>query len=267
MKAKDLRQLAANPIFISSVYNYCDRWCERCPLSQRCLNYAMERAEDDGNPAARDLSNKKFWDKLHQTFQDTLEMIREDAAARGVDLDDPKLNAEVKAHERAERRRAAKNLPLARAALAYVNAVDKWLDNAKSLLQAKVAELKTQVALEIGDPQAEAQQLSDFTGIIQWYQHFIYVKLRRAIESRASEELETDEEMKTFPKDSDGSAKIALIGLDRSVEAWSGLRAALGADESDRILDLLARLAAIRRETGKLFPQARAVVRPGFDEL
>ena len=102
--------------------------------------------------------------------------------------------------------------------------------------------------------------------IIQWYQHFIYVKLRRAIESRASEELESDEDMRKFPKDSDGSAKTAMIGMDRSIEAWSGLRAALGVDEGDRILDLLTRLAAIRRAAEQLFPKARAFVRPGFDE-
>jgi hypothetical protein len=43
------------------------------------------------------------------------------------------------------------------------------------------------------------------------------------------------------------------------------LREAL-VDDPDNILDLLAQLAAIRRETGKLFPEARAFVRAGFDE-
>ena len=266
MKTKNLRNLAANPNFIPGVYNYCDRWCERCPLTQRCLNYAMQQSDNDGGSAARDLNNQKFWNKLHQNLRDTLEMVREDAKARGVDLDDPKLRAEVAAQERAERRKAAKNLPLARAAMAYGNATDKWFDLAKPLLEAKIVELKTEVTLEIGDPQTEAAQLSDFTDIIRWYQYFIYVKLSRAIESRASEELEVDEEQKKFSKDSDGSAKIALIGLDRSIAAWSRLRAALGADDDDRILDLLSRLAAIRRDAEKLFPQARAFVRPGFDD-
>jgi len=77
--------------------------------------------------------------------------------------------------------------------------------------------------------------------------------------------LETDEEVKAFPKDSEGSAKIALIAMDRSIAAWSGLRTALGADEADDVLDRLAQLAAIRRETEKLFPKARAFKRPGFD--
>ena len=264
MKRETLRKLARDPRFIPGIYNYCDRWCERCPLSNRCLNYAMEKKRNEGDPVTRDLANAKFWEQLHETFQDTIEMVREDAKARGIDLDDPKLRAEVIAQERAERRQAAKNRPLARAAMAYLKAVDQWMTDAKPLFAGKIAELKTQVELEIGEPKAEAQRLSDFTDVIQWYQHFIYVKLCRAIDSRASEELETDEEQKKYPKDSDGSAKIALIAMDRSISAWAGLREALG-DEADGILDLLAQLTALRRRTEALFPKARAFVRPGFD--
>ena len=265
MKPKSLRELARDPRFIPGVYNYCDRWCERCPLSNRCLNYAMEKERDDGDPASRDLANEKFWQKLHESFQETIALVRADAKARGIDLDDPKLRAEVIAQERAERRRAAKDRPLARAAMAYVKGVDQWLQGAKPLLAATLEELKTQARLEIGDPEAEVAKLSDFTDVIRWYQHFIYVKLCRAIDSRASEELETDEEMKPFPKDSDGTAKIALIAMERSISAWTGLRKSLSND-ADGILDLLVQLTALRRETEKLFPEARAFVRPGFDE-
>lgn len=264
VKRHSLRELARDPRFIPGVYNYCDRWCERCPLSNRCLTYAMEQKRDDGDPAARDLANEQFWENLGDTFRDTSEMIREDAKARGIDLDDPKLRAEVIAPERAERRQVAKNRPLARAAMAYGKAVDQWRENAKPLFEGKITELKTQVELEIGDPKAEAQRLSDFTDVVRWYQHFIYVKLCRALDSRASEELETDAERKQFPKDSDGSAKIALIAMDRSISAWAGLREALG-DGPDGLLDLLAQLAALRRQTEALFPEARSFIRPGFD--
>src|SRR6266513_5840510 len=87
MKRKALNQLARDPRFIPGIYNYCDRWCERCPLSNRCLDYAMEKEEDDGDPQARDLRNDKFWKKLENSFRDTIEMVREDAKEMGVDLD------------------------------------------------------------------------------------------------------------------------------------------------------------------------------------
>jgi hypothetical protein len=177
------------------------------------------------------------------------------------------LEAEIRAQERAERRLATKNRPIARAAMAYTKATGEWFEEAQPAFRVKGLELQKLAQLEAGNPRAEAATLKEFVEVIRWYQHFIYVKVCRAIESRAGEELETDQEFKSFPKDSEGSAKIALIALDRSIAAWSGLRIALDeSDETDGILDLLAQLAAIRRETEKLFPQARAFVRPGFDE-
>lgn len=266
MKRTALRDLARDPRFISGIYNYCDRWCERCPLSSRCLNYAIEKAEDDGDPASRDITNDKFWKKLEENFRDTIEMVREDAEKRGIDLDDLKLRADVVAQERRERRLAARNMPLARAAMAYAKAADKWFKGSEPLFKAKGIELETLARIETGNPRGEAKQLKDFVDVIRWYQHFIYIKLSRAIGSCASEDLETDDEMKAFPKDSDGSAKIALIAIDRSIAAWSALRTTLSADDADEILDLLGQLAAIRREAEKLFPSARAFARPGFDE-
>jgi hypothetical protein len=275
MKRKSLRksidQLARDPKFISGIYNYCDRWCERCSFSNRCLTFAMEREEEendgDADPADRDVANQKFWDKLQRRFHETLKMVRADAKKRGIDLDDPKLQDAVAEREREERRLASKNLPLARVAQAYSKAAEKWFDGAKPLLEEKVSELKTQVELEIGDPKGEVEKLSDYTDVIRWYQHFIYVKLRRAISSRATRDTETDEELREIFNDSDGSAKIALIAMDRSIAAWSGLREALSGDGADSILDLLAQLSKIRRETEEMFPHARAFVRPGFDQL
>jgi hypothetical protein len=264
VKRKSLRELARNPQFIPGIYNYCDRWCERCSMSHRCLTYASESAAEGADTAARDSVNQQFWDRLHQHFQETMEMMRGDAKAHGIDLDDPKLQTSVAEQQRAERRWAAKNLPLVRKAMVYSLATDKWFVRASPLLEAKVRELKTQLKLEIGDPHGEAERLIDVSDVIRWYQHFVCVKLRRAIESRAGEELDRDAEFKKFPKDSEGSAKIALIAMDRSIAAWSVLRDALGGDDADGILDLLAQLAAIRRETEKLFPHARSFVRPGF---
>src|SRR5712692_8983535 len=143
MNAKALRKLAGDPRFISGIYNYCDRWCERCPLSDRCLTYAMEKADDVGDPAARDISNKKFWDKLHGVFQQTFEMVRETAKERGIDLNDPKVRAEAIEHERAARRREVKNRPLPLAAMAYGQAVEKWMKKAEPLFAEKGMELET----------------------------------------------------------------------------------------------------------------------------
>ena len=68
MDKEDLKRLAQDPNFISGIYNYCDRWCERCPFTARCMNFAMGE-EQFPNQAERDISNAAFWEKMHETFQ------------------------------------------------------------------------------------------------------------------------------------------------------------------------------------------------------
>ena len=33
MDKNDLLKLATDPKYIPGIYNYCDRWCERCPFT------------------------------------------------------------------------------------------------------------------------------------------------------------------------------------------------------------------------------------------
>lgn len=55
--AKRLSRLVEDKKLISGIYNYCDRWCERCPQTARCLNFKMGQARDAqrGRPASNDL--------------------------------------------------------------------------------------------------------------------------------------------------------------------------------------------------------------------
>ena len=81
-----IKKLAANPNFISGIYNYCDRWCELCPFTSRCLNFALGE-EQFADPEARDINNEAFWQKLTETFQVTLDMLKEMAEQEGVELE------------------------------------------------------------------------------------------------------------------------------------------------------------------------------------
>lgn len=41
MNADDPLKAAEAQRFIEGIYNYCDRWCQRCPFTSRCLHYAQ----------------------------------------------------------------------------------------------------------------------------------------------------------------------------------------------------------------------------------
>src|SRR5438270_11804866 len=87
MTKDELTELAENPDLISGIYNYCDRWCERCPFTARCLVYATEKADDDANPEVHDISDAKFWSRLESIFEEAHEMILEWAEEAAVDME------------------------------------------------------------------------------------------------------------------------------------------------------------------------------------
>jgi len=262
---KKLKDMAGDPRFISGIYNYCDRWCERCEFTARCLNHAMTSEDDERDPASRDIQNKAFWDRLHDIFRQTIEMIREDAAERGIDLE--MSPEEIKEFEKDERRkrREAKNHPASRAAWKYVKMVDAWFAENKEVFEEEERKLNRAFLMELPgqDPEEEAALVQDALEVIGWYQHQIWVKLQRALHQQDRQDI-LDDDGKPFPRDSDGSAKVSLLGIHRSIEAWGALRRYL-TTPSDSILGILVHLGRLRKRIEAAFPNARAFVRPGFD--
>jgi hypothetical protein len=262
MDKEELYNLAQNPNLISGIYNYCDRWCERCAFTSKCLNYAYGE-EQFPNPESRDIKNQAFWDKMHESFQLTMEMIRDFAQKEGIDLDD--VDTEEISKQEEHHQEAAENYECSQAAKKYGHMVDDWFDNAKDLIREKEREvlLRGGLTSQRTDLNQETAAIKDAIEIIRWYQHQIYVKLMRGLQGELTERGEILDE---FPKDSDGSVKVALIAMDRSLTAW-GKMYKYFPEKNDMILDMLVLLERLRRKAETEFPNARAFVRPGFDTV
>lgn len=261
MNKEDLKNLAENPNFISGIYNYCDRWCERCSFTARCMVFAMDEERFD-DPAAHDLSSETFWEAMNETLRVTLEMLQEMVEEQGIDFDSLDVEADMEEERRIEE--AARNHECARAAEVYAEMVDAWFDSAEDLFVDKEDELNLRVRVNVmgDDPHGEAASIEDAVEVIRWYQYQVEVKLLRALHGALEERPAILDE---FPKDSDGSAKVALIAMDRSIAAWGELYRRFP-EAQDDILDILVQLDRLRRKTEQQFPEARAFVRPGFDE-
>jgi hypothetical protein len=259
----DIFKLAGDPRFISGIYNYCDRWCERCSFTSRCLTYAID-AEDNNDSASRDLNNKAFWERLHAIFQQTTKMLKELAEQMGIDLAslDKESLSESVSHQIDE----ADNHESIRASRQYIQMTDEWFESEFSLFEQKEDELNSLLGIGIDETKihSEAQSIRDAVEVIRWYQHQIYVKLKRAF----IRDDFIDEEWRdaSLQSDSNGSAKVALIGIDRSIGAWGKLHEHFP-ERADSILDILVYLDRLRRRVEQLFPQARNFKRPGFDDM
>lgn len=246
--------------FIPGIYNYCDRWCERCTFCSRCRNYEPANAS---TPEQNDSNNKAFWDRITNNFAEAIRLLKEKADMYGIELDTVPQE-EVTLSEK-KKERAAKDHQLATSTMEYIAKGRAILDGAE-MLTGKMNELLRHLELGLQGPEeikVQAETISECREVVSWYLHFVHVKCMRALMGKADDE--SWEEENGFPKDSDGSAKIALIAMDRSIEAWTALLRLIPAEE-DRILPLLALLQKSRRLAEQEFPQARQFVRPGFDE-
>ena len=224
------------------------------------MTYALSK-DDIDDPQSQDINNKAFWDKLHGIFNVTLEMVKETAEEMGIDLNAIDHEEFAKQEERVHER--VKDQPYTKAAFAYVEMVNKWFESNKDLLKEKGDELRTLALVQIPgtSPDRDALKIQDCIEVIRWYQHQIYVKLCRAASGMIRGEHEN---LEYSLQDANGSAKVAIIGIECSIAAWGGLLNHFPQQEHT-ILDLLVNLKKLLRQVETAFPDARAFVRPGFD--
>lgn len=252
--------MAANTKHIESIYNYCDRWCERCNFTSRCSLY---KSEEELSPEENDINNKKFWDKIANSFTDAITELQKIAEQRGITIakaDDAEMNLYM-ANLKKKRQEMVLH-PLIKYSKQYMEEAKVLLENNKALKQRgeTLLQLIELGVKDIVEAKSEIIQLNEYLEIINWYLFQIRVKFMRALPT-----FDDDMEDDSFESDSNGSAKVALIATDRCIVAWQHIMQWLP-DAQDDILPLLALLQKIRTLGEHTFPHARAFVRVGLDE-
>lgn len=232
---------ARNPRLIPGIYNYCDGRCPRCAFTRRCLTFLDNEALKATGPD----DDRSLADAVGGSMQQAIDMAAEAAYRDEIDLpaiggaqrdarDDPRFDS--------ERHRG-----------------DPTAINAREYgrLAWRIAKAVAPLVVARGDP-----RVIEAVETIDWFSSLISAKVYRAI-CGLEERWELEEEVQT---DYNGSAKIALVGIEESRRAW-GVLMEQGKATADgvpaqavKMLDALE--AAIRGR----FPRVMAFVRPGFDE-
>jgi hypothetical protein len=236
--------------FIPGIHNYCDRWCERCEFTDKCRVFEME------SEMMKMLDNKQ--DDVNIDFDDTKNIVGDDPA----DEDDPESDLDFfgdfdddfdeESDDFFSADRKADRHPMIEMAYEYSMATFQWFkDREKQLKKGFAAQLA----------QGYADEVMEAEDVMAWYQTFIYAKLKRAL----SGYYELDE-FDDADYDMNGSAKVGLIALDRSIEAATVLMRHLK-DHRQQIREFRGQLEEIRKMAEALFPDARSFIRPGLDEV
>ncbi len=249
-----------NSNHIPGIYNYCDRWCERCTFTSRCAVY--ERTSNL-NSEQSDVQNRAFWDNISSSFAEALSLLEAAAKREGVDIEQlSDAEWEVYKKEKTAGKAKAKNHPIIKYSRDYGIQTMAVLKT-NELLKQQTETIVQQADLGIKSillVEGELNDIADCLEVIQWYVFQIQVKFMRALPMMPGEAGDEN-----FNNDSNGSAKVALTAVDRCINAWQKIFSILPAAE-DVILPLLALLQKIRRIGEATFPDARAFIRVGIDD-
>jgi hypothetical protein len=251
---------------IAGIYNYCDRWCERCAFTKRCSVYENELDIPQG---ATSVNNNAFWDRLAENFTKAQDILQEAAEHYSIDLN--AIAAEANAIDLKQKliRQESREHLLAELSDEYSKLSINWLKRQPGMLN-KLEELKAELTMGVESIEAGREKIAlikDCLSVIKWYETFIHVKLMRALSSKVrsiDSEFAALEES-PFGSDSDGSAKIALIAIERSLQAWAKLFELLPMYE-DEFLTILGLLDKLKKRALTEFPDAMNFRRPGFDD-
>jgi len=233
-------ELAKKGGFIEGIYNYCDRWCEKCAFRSKCFSYV-------NSPDYESMSDEDTVEYITNNLKATMLMLDEMAGEMGIDLSE--IPEDEMKYERDE--------PFTDSLTAYAYEASRETHDWFESVEPETGIIKINSLKLYPD---EKKEYHDALEVVCFYLFFISVKLERALKS--DDRTDMNEYMKD---DSDGSAKVALIAIDRSIAAW-GIIMNERPEHEDAILHFLIKLSKIRSEAEKRFPDARSFIRPGLDE-
>jgi hypothetical protein len=246
--------------FIAGIYNYCDRWCERCTFTTRCRNF-----ESTSKPSSEelDINNEAFWNNISFNFTKAIEMLHEAAKKHGIEMK-PMTQDEEQAYEKKEAfiKTSVNNHALSKLCRLYQKTAMPFLKKSEGMVD-KTRELVSGLRMGIKTEEEVTYTIADMGDcfeILQWYLFFIDAKLQRALHGKIEDDEDDD-----IQTDSNGSAKIALIAIERSMNALMKLYELTPANE-DILLHLLSLLSQLKQTALIEFPNAMQFKRPGFDD-
>ena len=216
---------------IDFISEYCDRWCERCAFTTRCAAYAVQAAlgmcGDLKEALQLAVGGPIGGSQPSAEFEFVKPTPDEQRAVEDA----------IQAHAT-----RIKEAPLTKNAMEVAIGEHRWLHEHAAIRDSTDAVVREAVS------------------VVLRHSVFIGGKLARALNGG---EAGSDSGEDPIQNDWNGSAKIALIAIERSESAWQTLAEATG---DVGAAALASSLATLGDEVDEAFPFARRFKRPGFDE-
>jgi hypothetical protein len=225
-------QVVLDPTLIKGVYDTCDQWCMYCPVTERCLVYRCSPDIQSGK--------QNIYEALADRLYEGMTFVKKTSDAEGTPR--PELDALLSNDPRKCTTLEPVGDPLERVSRRYGHLCVAYLSS------------RGDYPFEMRGRTSGPTPFEVFA----WFHRLIPAKLYRALLC-SSAIARGDQSRKV---EQQASAKVALLGIDRSLEAL----ASMTADDEDPRLELIsAQLRRVKREAEARFPKARGFYRQGLD--
>lgn len=256
---------------IPGIFNYCDRWCERCDYRDRCRLFQSETERNirhilnDEDPHDPEI----VAGDIKESLEDALEMLKAQMEIEGIteeDFEDIEEIADEDSQyifddfddERGEVTESGKIVrtshPLALLADAFYKAVIDYYEKIKSAL-----------AQNPDDIEPDDDPLYEELKILMWYSPQISVKIRLCAGSKAKLENEKDEDDIEFETEMMNiNSRIAFTGMEKCLTSLQKIYN-IETHHQDDVLSLLASIKKMKDGFEEEFPAVHTFKRPYFD--
>jgi hypothetical protein len=224
---------ALDPELIPGVYNGCDQWCDYCPATGRCLAFRL---------SPPDREDRDIYGDINKAMRESMVLLKDCHEAEGLKPPDELLQL-----------LADTGKPV------VLEPIDDPLERlGRRYVVLATAFLASWDEIPVRIPRREHGPTP--SEVFLFYHFLIAIKIYRALVSAKNAARTGSPDAR---HDAELSARVALIGIDRSDEALQ----VMALDDHDaRIEHMRGCLRRLRREVEGRFPTARELVRPGLDD-
>ena len=240
--------------YISGIYNYCDRWCEKCSFTSNCLLFTNEskiithEILNNGDLAGIE-------DVLRENIPD--EIFEENSFPFDEEGFDDFNFDDLREIENDKEDTPTSLLEIL---------ADDFFDKSHALI--KLLNNKFNLFPPAIDKHA-LQEFRDFYNNFEtlvWYHTFVGAKIERALMGKIDLLNKDDEEMKKLDQqDVDGSAKIAAIGIEKIIGSLTEIYNDNEIFHAE-IAEIILLADRVLNELDTEFPGYKEFQRPGFDD-
>lgn len=210
-------ELVKSGQFESGIYNFCDRWCEKCEDTKKCYLFA----EDEIKKARKlvldqEAENESAWlEDMEQSFAITHRLLERKFKELGIDMEKVMAEAEDQKNwdDNAERR--YDKVPCYKLARKYMEETREFLD--------KFHEDRFKYFPAMGMA-IDYSDVKDEMETISWYFTMLPTKIWRYLYEKESLRREKDKELKEMMAVDLGKFyALANKCIIESIEAWDNL--------------------------------------------